>query len=79
MARPSGNDHWTRQPGVKRRRWKKFRPADRTELIDRFLAGESQSALARDLRIGRTTVWRYLREQGLVKVKTVSGVPRFNT
>lgn len=71
-----GNAHWTRARPELLPSWKKLKPAQRAELTRRFLAGESESALARAYRIGRTTVWRYLRMEGLVKVKGVSCVSR---
>jgi DNA invertase Pin-like site-specific DNA recombinase len=76
-TRPSGDAHWTRARPELLPSWKKLKPDQRAELTRRFLAGESESALARDYRIGRTTVWRYLRAQGLVKIKGVSSVPHF--
>lgn len=75
-SHPAGNAHWTRQPGVQRAPWGKLKPEKRAELTRRYLAGESQGALASEYRIGRTTVWRYLRKQGLVKIKAVSSVSR---
>ena len=71
---PSGDLHWTRQPGVVREPWGKLPPAKRAELIERVKAGERADDLAREYRIGRTTAWRYLRREGLVKTRLVSGV-----
>lgn len=67
MTRPSGDRHWTRARPELLPSWKKLKSEQRAELTRRFLSGENESALARDYRIGRTTVWRYLRAQGLIK------------
>lgn len=65
-ARPKGDDHWTRRRPDLRRPWAKLSPDQLDDLVARFRAGESQSALARSFRIGRTTVWRYLKQRELV-------------
>jgi len=63
---PSGDSHWTRQPGVERAPWGKLEEEKIAVLCARYQAGETQSDLARTYRIGRTTVWRYLRRAGLI-------------
>lgn len=63
---PSGDQHWTRQPGVIRQPWAKLLPEQIELLCARYEAGETQTALAQDFRVGRTTVWRYLRREGLI-------------
>ncbi len=73
---PSGDQHWTRARPELLPKWKKLKPDKRAELTRRFLAGEHPEILAQTYRIGRTTVWRYLRAQGLVKVRNVSCVSR---
>lgn len=66
IARPSGDQHWTRAHPEYRRPWAKLHPEQLDALIARFQQGESQSELARVYRVGRTTVWRYLKARGLI-------------
>jgi DNA invertase Pin-like site-specific DNA recombinase len=63
---PSGDQHWTRAHPEYRQPWAKLRHRQIEQLCTRFQAGESQSALARAYKIGRTTVWRYLKARGLI-------------
>ena len=63
---PSGSNHWTRQPGVERAPWAKLDPKQITALCADYAAGISPTVLARDYRIGRATVYRYLRTAGLI-------------
>ena len=71
---PSGDQHWTRARPELLPSWKKLKPEKRAELTQRVLAGENKNDLALEYRIGRTTIWRYLREEGLVKTRNVSSV-----
>jgi DNA invertase Pin-like site-specific DNA recombinase len=64
IQRPAGDQHWTRVHPEYRRPWAKLHPEQLAELMRRAKAGESQASLAREFRIGRTTVWRYLKSRG---------------
>jgi hypothetical protein len=64
---PSGDDHWTRQPGVKREPWGKLKPTQIDALCARYQAGETPTNLSAFYGIARPTVYRYLRARGLLR------------
>lgn len=79
IPHPSGDRHWTRLHPEYRQPWAKLHPEQIDDLCRRFQDGESQSALARQFRVGRTTVWRYLRARGLIGKQGVSRVSRVSS
>lgn len=66
MKRQAGDNHWTRRAPELRQPWAKLEASQIDDLCSLFLGGASQSWLARRYKIGRTTVWRYLRSRGLL-------------
>lgn len=66
MIHPSGDRHWTRARPELRRPWAKLQPRQIEQLCALYKMGSSQSHLARRYKIGRTTVWRYLKARNLL-------------
>jgi len=59
---PSGDRHWTRQPGVVRAHWGKLDPDRQIALYQEFLHNRPcKTWLARKYGVSRTTVWRYIK------------------
>ena len=64
---PSGDNHWTRQPGVERTPWGKLTPDRIDALCACHRYGVPPGELSRIFHVSRPTVYRYLRRRGLIK------------